>query len=158
MIIPDLAGLAKALNEDPPVSWVLIGGFAVILHGGSNITSDVDISFATDPTNTDRLVDALRRLDARLSRGNASVDRQLIQAAPFLHLASSIGPLDLIPRPQGVTFDKLLENAKAFVVGGERVLVASLADLKLMKEAAARPNDFFHIAEILTIEEAEDQA
>ena len=40
--LDDLARLGRALNAHQ-VSYVLIGGFAVIAHGGARTTKDVDL-------------------------------------------------------------------------------------------------------------------
>jgi hypothetical protein len=128
---------------------------ALVVHGGHNLTFDADIAFSTDGVNVDRLVEALAQVNARMKRGGAPVDAQMIRAAPFLHLDSDVGLLDLVPNPPGMPFDQLHERALKLTVGGEEVFVASLKDIKLMKIAAGRPQDLFHLAEIMTIEQAQ---
>ena len=51
------------------VDFVLIGGFAVIVHGHVRLTRDVDIAFATDPGNLEALGSLLVELDGTPRRG-----------------------------------------------------------------------------------------
>ncbi len=48
--LEDLLGLCKALNAED-VRYVLIGGFAVILHGFVRATKDVDLLVDASPEN-----------------------------------------------------------------------------------------------------------
>jgi len=46
--LDDLVRLARALNADEG-RYVLIGGFAVIAHGGGRTTKDIDLSGERQP-------------------------------------------------------------------------------------------------------------
>ena len=48
--LEDLVRLARALNAHH-VRYVLIGGFAVIAHGGTRTTRDIDLLIDADPEN-----------------------------------------------------------------------------------------------------------
>src|SRR5690349_17781454 len=48
------------------VRYVLIGGLAAVAHGSELRTADVDITPAPDEDNRERLVQALRSIDAQL--------------------------------------------------------------------------------------------
>jgi predicted nucleotidyltransferase len=54
----DLARIARALN-DAGARYVLIGGFAVIAHGGDRFTKDIDLLVDDSPENVARLRQAL---------------------------------------------------------------------------------------------------
>lgn len=51
----------RALSAED-VDYVLIGGFAVILHGFSRLTADIDIFVKPEAKNLERLKKALRRV------------------------------------------------------------------------------------------------
>ena len=51
--LDDLARLARALNAHQ-VRYVLIGGFAVIAHGGARTTKDIDLLIDASPENVAR--------------------------------------------------------------------------------------------------------
>jgi len=47
------------------LEFVIIGGFAGVLHGSSYVTRDLDICAVLTPANVDRLRDTLRDLNPR---------------------------------------------------------------------------------------------
>lgn len=53
--------IMRALSAEK-VDYVLIGGFAVILHGLSRLTADIDIFIQPESGNLERLKKALRRV------------------------------------------------------------------------------------------------
>jgi len=65
-----------AVLDSHDVRYVVIGGFAVQIHGveGFAPTADTDITPATDDANLDRLAAALRELEAQLSYRAKRVD------------------------------------------------------------------------------------
>jgi hypothetical protein len=56
--LEDLLALCKALNAEG-VRYVLIGGFAVILHGFVRATKDIDLLIDASPENVQRLKRAM---------------------------------------------------------------------------------------------------
>jgi hypothetical protein len=60
--LDDLVRLARALNAHH-VRYVLIGGFAVIAHGGARTTKDIDLLIDAGPVNVARVRDALQILE-----------------------------------------------------------------------------------------------
>jgi hypothetical protein len=62
---PDFAGLIAGIAGElraQELSFMLIGGQAVLLHGRPRLTEDIDITLAADPS---RLRDVLKVCDAR---------------------------------------------------------------------------------------------
>ena len=59
--IEDLARICHALNE-AGARYVLIGGFAVIAHGGARTTKDIDQLIDASPDNIARVKQGLRVL------------------------------------------------------------------------------------------------
>jgi hypothetical protein len=60
-----LEPIVRQLNLDG-VRYILIGGWAAIIHGTARSTNDVDVVYARDPDNVQRLVDALQPWDPYL--------------------------------------------------------------------------------------------
>jgi hypothetical protein len=58
--LEDLARICEALNRSG-ARYVLIGGFAVITHGGGRTTKDIDFLIDPAPDNVARVKDALTR-------------------------------------------------------------------------------------------------
>lgn len=140
------AGAILAALRDADVQFVLIGGLASQVHGSTSLTLDVDICFALDRTNLERLAAVLADLTAirrDLPPGVvAPVDVRALRAGDVFTLRTRFGDLDLLARPDpGLDFDVLSRQAIVADILGVRVQVASLDDLIAMKRAAGRPKD-----------------
>lgn len=73
--------ICRILNEHG-VRYVVVGGFAAVLHGSALPTADVDVVPSRDDENLDRLGSALRELDAKLRTADGPVEAPL--DGPFL--------------------------------------------------------------------------
>ena len=79
------------------VEYVLIGGRAASLHGSLFVTTDVDITPATDPANLDRLAAALTEVEARVrvegERDGLAFDRSraALERVELLNLTTGSG-------------------------------------------------------------------
>lgn len=138
--------LALRTLLDHGVRFVLIGGYAGALRGSPIITGDVDICYARDDANLERLAEALRSLDALLRGAPPDVPFQLdaltLRAGDHFTFSTSAGALDILGTPSGTKgFPDLDANASDEVIDGITVRVAALDDLIRMKRASARPKD-----------------
>ncbi len=101
------------------VDFVVIGGFAAVLHGASRPTRDVDVTPERSEPNLTRLATALTALDARIRV--EGIDGGL---------------------PSGTHgYDDLVRGAQRLSVGESRPQIASLGDIIRSKESASRPKD-----------------
>jgi hypothetical protein len=135
----------KALS-DAGVAFVLIGGVAARLHGSPSLTRDVDICYARELPNLERLADFLRGVRARLRGIDDDVpfllDARTLQAGGSFTFTTDVGDLDLLAVPAGVGgFDDLARSAERVDLGDVTVMVATLDDLIRMKRAAGRAKD-----------------
>lgn len=128
------------------VRFVLIGGYAGALRGSPVITGDVDVCYARDGANLERLAEALRSLEARLRGGPPDapfqLDARTLRAGDHFTFSTSAGPLDILGTPSGTKgFPDLDANATDEVVDGLTIRVASIEDLIRMKRASGRAKD-----------------
>jgi hypothetical protein len=138
--------LALRTLVDHGVRFVLIGGYAGALRGSPIITGDVDVCYARDDENLERLGEALRALDARLRGAPIDVPFQLdartLHAGDHFTFSTSAGPLDILGTPSGTrAFPDLDANATDEVVDDLTIRVASIEDLIRMKRASGRAKD-----------------
>jgi predicted nucleotidyltransferase len=135
------------------VQFVLIGGFSARLHGSPSVTNDVDICYASDPSNLEALAAALAELRARL-RGTPEdvpflLDARTLRMGDKFTFVTDAGNLDCLGTPAGVSgFGDLDRSAVTMDLDGLTVLVSSIEDLIRMKQAAGRPKDLIE-AEVL---------
>lgn len=139
--------LLDTLNRNG-VRYVLIGGFAAVIHGSPYVTTDLDVVPAWDAGNLARLSNALRELHARVWTASKPEglafehDSESLARADVWNLVTDHGRLDVVLRPSGTSgFGDLSRDAVHLSILGSDVDVASLADVVRSKEAAGRDKD-----------------
>lgn len=128
------------------VDFVVIGGVAVIAHGYVRATKDLDIVYASDADNLERLGNVLIAIRARLAGIDEDVpfvpDAATLRRTSLLTLSSDEGRIDLLVNPPGAApYPDLVARAEIADFGDFEVRIASLDDLEAMKRAAGRPQD-----------------
>jgi len=129
------------------VDYVLIGSLATYLQGSPLPTLDVDVTPAPTPNNFERLSKALFELEARVRTDGAialtfSDSARSLMSVEMWNLTTKFGDLDIAQMPAGTSgYPDLTRDARALVLSGRRVRVASLADIIRSKDAAGRAKD-----------------
>lgn len=128
------------------VDFVIVGGVAVVLQAQPRFTKDLDICYASDPTNLDRLGGVLTALHARLRGIDEDLpfvaDARALRQTQILTLSTDEGEIDLLVDPSGApSYPDLRARADLVDLDGVQVRVASIEDLASMKRAAGRPQD-----------------
>ncbi len=111
----DFSEFLKLLNAND-VEYLLVGGFAVAIHGYPRATADMDVWVARGVDNARRIVTALRMGVARLR-------------------------IELLTSIDGVEFDDCVRLAVFQEVEGSPIPVIGLDDLKANKRASGRTKD-----------------
>ncbi len=139
------------------VDFVIVGGYAMVVHGSAAITRDLDVCYAADQPNLDRLGTTLIALEAGLSGVAEAVpfvpDGRTLRRTQILTLVTSAGRLDLLRAPDGAPgYAVLAERALRVELEEMTIKVASLEDLIAMKRAAGRPKDLLAVEELEAIQ------
>ncbi len=152
----DLERLLEALSTEPHLRYVLVGGLAVMAHGGTRNTRDADLAIAFDLENRKRVVRALAPLNPRperLASGAHWIWDELCVRAPWSLFVTDAGRVDLLVRMSGVeSFDALYERSEVHEVFGMSLRIASIDDLLAMKRTAGRDRDQEDIRQLEAIQ------
>ena len=151
MITP-LEAVLRLLQEHE-VRYIVVGGWASILHGSARSTNDVDMIYARDPQNLKRLATALSAQQPYLRGAPPGLpfqwDVRTIQGGLNFTLTTSLGDLDLLGEVAGGgTYEQLLPHTQEVTVFGIAVRVVTLERLIQLKRAAGRAKDLEVIAEL----------
>ena len=158
----DFLEILNALH-DHRVEFVIVGGVAAVLHGGSRVTFDLDVVPSLAPESWQSAVDLLWNLGARpripepLERIRDVEHvrrwrREKGMLAVNFHTPDGRVEVDLLVA-ESDAFDELRQRAVEVTVDRRTFFVASIDDLIYMKQRAGRPQDLLDIAELRKIQE-----
>jgi hypothetical protein len=133
--LEDLARLGRSLNAHH-VRYVLIGGFAVIAHGGARTTKDVDLLIDPEPENIARVREALQVLEDRAVSDVADGD---VARYSVVRVADEI-VVDLMAKACGVEYAEASRDAVTVLFADVPIPVASPRTLMRTKNTV-RPAD-----------------
>ncbi|MGC1165539.1 MAG: hypothetical protein WA862_05460 [Solirubrobacterales bacterium] len=138
------------------VDFVVVGGIAGLVHGSAYPTFDLDVAYARDEANLERLAAALLELGVRLRGAPPQLPfqidaRSLANGANFT-FESEFGGFDILGEVPGVRdYEGLRAAARVETIEDVTVRVASLDHLIAMKRAANRTKDKLMVEEYLVI-------
>lgn len=140
------------------VECVIVDGVAATLHGSEIPTTDLDVCYARNPPNLDRLARALQSVHAKL-RGAPEDIPFILDAETLPHglnftLTTDIGSLDLLGEVRGVgLFEDVVAGSLVFELFGYPFAVIEMGKLIAAKRAAGRPKDLVAVAELEAVQE-----
>jgi len=143
--------LLSALR-DADVEFVVIGGWALPVHGVSRATFDVDVVPSPDHNNLERLAGLLRELEAHVPGADPRFDPTSFQAlagGATVRCLTRLGELHVVQGQAGVPrYVELNERALRLEVEGVEFAVCSYEDLVAMKLATGRPQDEIDVVDL----------
>jgi hypothetical protein len=154
-VTPDYEALLDSLATNA-VDFVVIGAVAMVLHGSARVTRDLDICYARERRNLDRLSKALQPFRPTLRGAPAELpfvlDTATLRSGLNFTLQTTAGDLDLMGEVTGLGgYDAVLRFAVPMPVYGRDVQVLGLDGLERAKRAAGRLKDLVDLAEIAEI-------
>jgi hypothetical protein len=133
----DFKEFIQSLNDNR-VRYLVIGGYAVALHGYPHYTKDIDIWIEMTPQNAARVVRALEQFgfaSLNLRAEDFLVPEQVIQ------LGYPPARIDLITTPPGVDFETCYASRVEVIIEDVKVNFIDLENLKKNKQASGRLQD-----------------
>jgi hypothetical protein len=147
--------LARLVKHD--VRFVLIGGFACIVHGGTLNTIDVDVCCDFTPENLLRLQEAIKDLNPvhRMTPQKLplALTAENCKALKNVYLDTDLGQLDCISTVQGLGDFAQVEQVSQTIESSEgiRLKVLQRDALIQSKKAMGRPRDREAVRELEAI-------
>jgi len=152
-----LSQLLQRLS-DAEVDFVIVGGFAALLHGSTLVTRDLDICAVLSRADVAKLREALRDLNPRhrlTSQRLSFLDNPDPDVeVRNLYLETELGTVDISSSILGVgDFDHVRAGSIEIDLFDRRCRVISLEKLIQAKEALGREKDLLAVKELRAIRE-----
>jgi predicted nucleotidyltransferase len=134
---PDFKDFLKLLNSHG-VEYLLVGGYAVGVHGYPRATGDMDIWIDVNASNAKKAAMVLREF---------GMPEELITNDMFLEkdkvIRMGVPPvrIEVITGASGVKFSECYSRREVIEIDGVPVNFISLEDLKVNKKASGRHKD-----------------
>ncbi|HEX5206281.1 MAG TPA: hypothetical protein VFW10_00640 [Steroidobacteraceae bacterium] len=143
---------------DANVDFVVVGGFAALVYGSTQITRDLDICAVLSHQDVAKLREALRDFNPthRLTPQRLSflTNPDSDVRVQNLYLETDIGTVDVLSSIRGIgDFERVRAGSVELQLFGRRCRVISLDDLIRAKEAMGREKDLFTAKELRAIRE-----
>ncbi len=148
----DFKLLLEALCQ-AKVEFIVVGGLAAAAHGSARLTQDIDIVYARNEGNLQRICKALANHDPYLRGAPRGLPFRLdvptLQHGLNFTLETEIGDIDLLGEiAGGGRYEDLLPFSIQLILFGLPILCLGLEKLIVVKRAAGRPKDLEAIAEL----------
>jgi Nucleotidyl transferase AbiEii toxin, Type IV TA system len=134
---PDFRDLFAALNAARS-EFLIVGGYALAVHGAPRFTEDLDVWVKATPENAQKVWNALDAFGATF------LDLTIEDlSTPGIVFQMGLPPnrIEIITVIDGVEFHEAWEHRVSSAYGDQPVMVIGIDDLIRNKEAAGRPQD-----------------
>lgn len=144
MLNPDFRDMLSAFS-DAGVDYLVVGAYALAVHGIPRATGDIDFWIRPTPDNARRVLDALIAFGAPVDELTTD---DFVSPGRVIQLGLAPARIDILTSIDGVGFDDAWPNRVETEVDGRPVLVIGRADLIRNKTAVGRPRDLADVAEL----------
>jgi predicted nucleotidyltransferase len=139
-LAPDFKELLRLFNQNK-VKYLLIGGYAVSLHGFVRATNDIDLAVSDDPENAQAVVNALHEFGFR-----SGVSTELFTTKrSVVRMGVEPVKIEILNYLEGPGFDAAYERRTSIKVEDITVDLIALDDLYANKAAVGRSQDLTDI-------------
>lgn len=120
------------------VEYLVVGGYAVAIHGFPRTTGDIDFWVKPSQENAERVVKSL--IEFGFGSLDISID-DFIKNDSVVQLGFPPNRIDIMTSVSGLTFDDCLKNKKEVEFEGEKINFISLHHLRINKKSTGRDKD-----------------
>ena len=127
------------------VEYLLVGAYALAVHGVPRATGDIDLWVNPTPENASKVFAALTQFGAPLKSHNVTVKDF---STPDVGFQIGVPPrrIDILTKISGLTFPEAWENRVTTTVDNLDIFVIGKADFIKNKRESGRPKDLADIA------------
>jgi predicted nucleotidyltransferase len=147
MLNKDYKEMLQCLLEEN-VRFLLVGAYAVAVHGFPRATKDIDFFVWATPENAANLMRALTKFGAPL---HDISEADLASEGIVFQIGNSPRRIDIITNISGVKFEQAYANKATISIEGIEVPVISLEDLIANKRASARTQDLADVEKLESV-------
>lgn len=133
------------------VEFMLVGGYAVALHGWPRMTFDIDFWIMANPQNAAAVIRALRAFGAPLMDLK---EEDFHKPGMVFQIGTEPQRIDILSAISGVAYEDAASRAVRMEVDGLSLKVIALDDLIANKRASGRPKD---IVDAMTLEKMKEK-
>jgi len=141
----DLTDLLRALNG-AGARYLIVGGYALAIHGRVRATKDVDLFVGTDAGNAARVWSALATFGAPVGD---FAEADLTVPDTYFIMGRAPNQIDVITTIDGVSFDDAWPRRVEANYDGVPAYFIGRDDLLTNKRSADRPQDRIDVAALL---------
>ncbi len=151
MLNEDYKDMLRALSDEK-VRFLLVGAYALAVHGYPRATMDIDIWVMPSPKNADAVLRALRRFGSplhNLTREDLQNDGTVFQIG--------VAPrrIDIITAASGLNFEEAYKRSLSLDIEGIEVHIPSMEDLIRNKRATGRTRDLADVEALESLRNSE---
>lgn len=129
------------------VEYLVIGGYALGIHGYPRYTGDLDIWINPTPENGQKMTQVMD--DFGFASMGLTVE-DFAASGNVIQMGNPPFRIDVLTQPDGVDFGECYANRLLIEYEGIALSVIGLADFKKNKRASGRPKD---ILDLMSLEE-----
>ena len=137
MLNEDYRDMLRALSDEK-AEFLLVGAYALAIHGYLRATMDIDIWVKPSAGNADAVLRALERFGAPIE---GLTKEDLERGDTIFQIGLAPRRIDLMTGASGLGFDEAFARSVKTDIEGIPVRVLSLADLIRNKRATGRTRD-----------------
>jgi len=134
---PDFRDLFATLNA-AQAEFLIVGGYALAVHGVPRFTKDLDVWIKANPENAQRVWSALDQFGAPF--GDLTL-QDLSSPGIIFQMGLPPNRIDIITSIDGVEFSEAWSRRLHSAYGDQPVFVIGIEDLIQNKESTGRPQD-----------------
>jgi hypothetical protein len=125
---------------DGNVRFLVVGAYAMAVHGVPRATGDIDVWISPQPSNAERAWVALRRFGAPVEQLGVTLE-DLQTPGMVVQIGQPPRRIDLLTALSGLDFDEAWNNRTMHSFAAREVPFLGREDLIRNKRASGRPKD-----------------